>query len=161
MQLVLLDMDDTLRQQGNNAMKYFLIDDAAADKARLKSYEEFEQWLKADKSLASHVARLLFPAIMQVSNAARRVDYILNGAMNKEAIRMHVDKVGVLPDSLEKLEVVPALLNPYTNKPYELVVKPTQNKNIMEVVVSGEVPGILPMYANWVTPFLIEVNAQK
>jgi len=161
MQLVLIDLDDTMREQGNRAMKYFLIDDSIADKARTKEYAEFEKWLNSNNSLASHVARLLFPAIMQVSNAARRVDYILNGAMTKEAIRMHVDQTGTLPDSLDALETVPALLNPYNGKSFELVVKPTQQKNVVEVALKGEVPGIAPAYVNWVSPFLIEINAKK
>lgn len=161
MQLVLIDLDDTMREKGDMAMKYFLLPDDVAEDARKRENEALEKWLKENTTLANFVARTLFPAITQVSNAAKRTEHALNGAMNKEAIRMHVSKHGTLPASLDQLDVVPALRNPYTNKPFELVVKPTQMKNMVEVTIQGEVTGIPQQYVTWVTPFLIEINSEK
>jgi hypothetical protein len=143
------------------AMKYFLLPDDVALQARINENKAFEKWLKEEKSLASLVAGLLFPAIAQVSNAATRSEYIINGAMNKEAIRMYVAIHSELPKNLDALEPVPALPNPYTHKPYELVVKPTSRNNLVEVEIKGEVPGISAPYVTWVSPFLIEVKSQK
>lgn len=161
MQLVLIDLDDTLRERGDRAMKYYLLPDSITQSVRAKENEDFEEWLKEDKSLPSLVARTLFPAIAQVSSAATRSEYIINGAMNKEALRMHVEKHGQLPKSLAELESVPALPNPYTQKPFELMMKPTAMKGLVEVEITGEVPGIPTPYVTWISPFLIEVKNQE
>ena len=161
MQLVLIDLDDSMREKGDMAMKYFLLPDDVALQARINENKAFEKWVKEERSLASLVAGLLFPAIAQVSNSATRSEYIINGAMNKEAIRMYVAIHSELPKNLDALEPVPALPNPYTHKPYELVVKPTSRNNLVEVEIKGEVPGISAPYVTWVSPFLIEVKSQK
>jgi hypothetical protein len=83
--------------------------------------------------------------------------------MNREALRMHVAKHGALPESMAALDPVPALPNPFTNRPFELSVKPTgdnttgDNKRV-EVSLLGEVPGFTAEQVTWIYPFLIELN---
>jgi len=158
MQLVLIDLDDTMRETGDMAMKYFLLPDSVGQQLRVRENEAFEKWLKENKSLAGHLANMLFPALISADRAARRVEHVINAAMNREALRMHVAKHGALPESMAALDPVPALPNPFTNRPFELSVKPTGDNKRVEVSLLGEVPGFTAEQVTWIYPFLIELN---
>lgn len=160
MQLVLIDFDHTMQEMGDRAMKFYLLPDSVTESVRARESEAFEKWLQEDKSLAAIVARMLFPALKAADQAVKRSEYIINGAMNREALRMHLAKYGELPKSLEVLDVVPALPNPYNHRPFELVVKPTQKNDLVEVVLRGEVPGP-QVVSDWVQPFLVELKNNK
>jgi len=161
MQLVLIDLDDSMREVEGMALKYFLLPDSVGQPARIRENEAFEKWLKENKSLASLLAGMLFPALMPADGAAKRIEYVINSAMNREALRMHVAKHGILPASMDALDPVPALPNPFTNRPFELSVKPTGDTKRVEVTLRGEVPGFTPEQMFWVYPFLIELNEKQ
>jgi hypothetical protein len=162
MQLVLIDMDDTLRARGEMLMRYFLLPDHVGQPLRVQANTEFEHWMREEKSLASVVASLLFPAVMQVSSAARRPDYVLAGMMTREALRMHVEKHGTLPATLADLDSVPAISNPYTNQPFDYSAEPKDGKGLVEVLLIGEIPATNDnLSKQLLPPFLIQVRTEK
>lgn len=66
---------------------------------------------------------LLLPAVAATQNAERRLQVILDLLQTTEAIRAYVAVNDAFPKSLEKLEPLPALLNPRTGEPFGYALK--------------------------------------
>ena len=122
MHIVLLDASRELRRVGDDLGRAHLLP-ASLSKPLFESEDaKFQQWIGENRmsSVGAAVAGTVFPAVRQAKEAETRMLLGHNRLMTVEALRMHAAQHnGDAPKSLDELSPVPAMLDPYTNKPME------------------------------------------
>ncbi|WP_148619094.1 hypothetical protein [Mariniblastus fucicola] len=90
---------------------------------RLDRVEDFLIGEEKRNSPGAIFASMILPAAIQVRRAQLRVDRNICALRAIEALRMHVAETGVLPSSLDEINIVPVPDNPATGKPFRYRLK--------------------------------------
>ena len=141
LQIVLLDASRELRRIGDDVGKAHLLPVSLAKPLVERESEVFQRWQTKNRisSVPAMIAGILFPPGGQVLEAETRVFMAYNRLMTVEALRMHAaEHAGELPATLAQLNPVPAMLDPFTNQPFEYRIE-THN-DVRTIVLSAAGP---------------------
>lgn len=141
LQIVLMDASRELRRVGDDMGKAHLLPFYLAEPLLQQENDKFQKWIRANRmsSVGATIGGSLFPAILQTKLAETRMLLRHSRLMTLEALRMHVaTHNGELPESLDALSPVPAMPDPYTNKP--LGYKIETNGEVKTVVLTAVGP---------------------
>lgn len=138
-QVIAIDAAREYRRIGDEVEKQWYLPYQAA-KEREKEMDALFQGAKLPGGFGRVLAGLLMPAVNTVRMAQMRLDWQLNAIQAVEAIRMHAAAHGTLPATLEEITIVPAPLNPVTEKPYQYRLD--GETAILELPFSDGIPGV-------------------
>lgn len=121
LQIVLIDAARELRRVGDDLGKAYLLPTSLAKPLFEQQDKEFQEWLKHNRlsSVAAAISSILYPAVAQAKDAETRTVMAFNRLMTLEALRMYAAaNDGAVPESLNELDPVPAMPDPYTNRAF-------------------------------------------
>ncbi|MEZ6039207.1 MAG: hypothetical protein R3C20_01790 [Planctomycetaceae bacterium] len=140
LQILLLDTHHEVHRLGDEAGKAQLLPPAMAMQLGIQQQKQFQTWLREHQltSVSGILAGLLFPSVIQGQEAGLRCTLGFDRLMTLEALRMHAaTHDGQLPATLEELAPVPAMLDPYTNRPFEYSVTEKDGHRIVTLKAAG------------------------
>ena len=120
-QVVIIDTARELQRMSDQSVKAFLLPIEMRRPFMVAGDNRFRQWVQEERwsSGGAMFASVLFPAISQAYEAEIRRLLTHQRLMTVEALRMHAaNHDGKLPESLDQLNPVPAMLDPYTAKQF-------------------------------------------
>lgn len=121
MRAVLLAGNRDIRERTHELLKANKLPGNVRGEIADRPWQDFQKWLTENmtKSAGAWVMGLLVPAVQAAESAGIRSQYAVDRLMNVEALRMHAAVHASLPERLNELDQAPALLNIYTNKPFD------------------------------------------
>lgn len=140
LQIVLADAGRELRRAGDAMAKSSLLPASLAAPLSAQSSMEFDQWVQnqSHNSVGAAIAGVLFPAFRQAREAETRTLVGQHRLMTLEAIRMHAaEHDGQPPESLDRLSPVPAMPDPYTDRPFEYRVEKDGERFLITLRAAG------------------------
>ena len=140
-QIVIIDTARELRRMSDESVKAYLLPIEMRKPLMVARDRRFQQWVQEERwsSGGAMVASVFFPAISQVHEAEVRKLMTHQRLMTVEALRMHAaTHEGKLPESLDQLDPVPAMPDPYTGKPFGYRVESLDGRAI--VILTANVP---------------------
>ena len=140
LQVVLIDAAREVRRVSDDLAKAHLLPAYLADPVLEREDAKFQTWLRENRlsSVGAAIGGLLFPAVRQVKVAETRTLLGHARLMTLEAIRMYASEHdGQLPKSLDQLSTVPAMPDPFTNKPFEYRVEAIDGKPTLILTAAG------------------------
>lgn len=117
-QVIAVDASREFRRTADELEKWWYVPYLEARKRGA----EAEQVVFRDRLAGGYggmMAALLLPAVNAARTAEARIQWQTDGLRVVEAVRMHAAKTGLLPASLDEIEVVPVPENPVTGKAFE------------------------------------------
>lgn len=117
-QVIAIDAERQYRFFANELEKWYYVPYPVARQQRDKIDRLLPRG-KFEAGAGGVLAQLLLPAITAVRDAQGRGERQLAALQVVEAIRMHAAETGRLPESLDKITVVPVPLNPMTDRPFD------------------------------------------
>ena len=145
-QIVIIDTARELRRLSDESVKAYLLPIEMRKPLMVARDRRFQQWVQEERwsSGGAMVASVFFPAISQVHEAEVRKLMTQQRLMTVEALRMHAaTHEGKLPESLDQLDPVPAMPDPYTGKPFGYRVESIDGRAI--VILTADVPASAEM----------------
>jgi len=140
-QIVIIDTARELRRLSDESVKAYLLPIEMRKPLMVARDRRFQQWVLEERwsSGGAMVAAVFFPAISQVHETEVRKLMTHQRLMTVEALRMHAaTHEGKLPESLDQLDPVPAMPDPYTGKPFGYRVESIDGRST--VILSADVP---------------------
>ena len=139
LQAVLIQTARELRVLGDDLGKAHLLPSVAARKLADRQQQIFDDYIQQNRlnSLSATIAGLLYPAVLQAAEAETRTEMGFHRLMTVEAIRMYVSENGVVPNSLDKLQLAPAFPDPYTGAEFEYSVEESDKGPIVTLKAAG------------------------
>lgn len=145
-QIVIIDTARELRRLSDESVKAYLLPIEMRKPLMVAREKRFQQWVQEERwsSGGAMVASVFFPAISQVHEAEVRKLMTQQRLMTVEALRMHAaTHEGKLPESLDQLDPVPAMPDPYTGKAFGYRVESIDGQSI--VILTADVPAVAEM----------------
>lgn len=149
-QIVIIDTARELRRVSDESVKAYLLPIEMRKPLMVARDKRFQQWVQEERwsSGGAMVASVFFPAIFQVHEAEVRKLMTHQRLMTVEALRMHAaTHEGKLPESLDQLDPVPAMPDPYTGKQFGYRVESIDGRTI--VILTGEVPATAEVHREY------------
>ncbi|MEQ9407067.1 MAG: hypothetical protein RIK87_05050 [Fuerstiella sp.] len=140
LQIVLVDAARELRRVGDDLGKAHLLPPTLARPLFEREDQKFQKWVTKNRpsSIASVIGGLLYPAVTQASEAETRLVMTYHRLMTLEALRMHAAaNGGQLPASLDQLDPVPALPDPYSGQPFGYQVQSSDEHTTVTLTAAG------------------------
>ena len=140
-QIVIIDTARELRRLSDESVKAYLLPIEMRKPLMVARDRRFQQWVLEERwsSGGAMVAAVFFPAISRVHETEVRKLMTHQRLMTVEALRMHAaTHEGKLPESLDQLDPVPAMPDPYTGKPFGYRVESIDGRST--VILTADVP---------------------
>jgi len=140
-QIVIIDTARELRRLSDESVKAYLLPIEMRKPLMVARDRRFQQWVQEERwsSGGAMVAAVFFPAISRVHETEVRKLMTHQRLMTVEALRMHAaTHEGKLPESLDQLDPVPAMPDPYTGKPFGYRVESIDGRST--VILTADVP---------------------
>lgn len=125
-QIIMIDATKELNRVGDDLGKAHLLPAFLAAPLLKREDEKFQKWIGANRtsSVGAAIGGLLFPSVRHTRLAETRMLLRYSRLMTLEALRMHAaTHSGELPKSLDELDPVPAMPDPYTGKPLDYKIE--------------------------------------
>ena len=149
-QIVIIDTARELRRVSDESVKAYLLPIEMRKPLMVARDKRFQQWVQEERwsSGGAMVASVFFPAIFQVHEAEVRKLMTQQRLMTVEALRMHAaTHEGKLPESLDQLDPVPAMPDPYTGKQFGYRVESIDGRTI--VILTADVPATAEVHREY------------
>ncbi len=140
LQVVLIDAAREVRRVSDDLAKAHLLPAHLADPVLDREDAKYQKWIRDNRlsSVGAAIGGLLYPAVKQVKAAETRMLLGHARLMTLEAIRMYASEHdGQLPKSLDQLSTVPAMPDPFTNKPFGYRVEVIDDKPTLILTAGG------------------------
>ena len=140
LQIVLADASLELKRYADDAGKGNLLPLKAGAPLLERFDRNFQAWAtqKNGATVASVIGGLLFPAVRQAREAETRRVMSYNRLMTLEALRMHAaEHNGQLPETLEDLDPVPAMTDPFSGETFGYEVQDTAGGPLVMLRAAG------------------------
>ena len=140
LQVVLIDAAREVRRVSDDLAKAHLLPAHLANPVLDREDAKFQKWIRDNRlsSVGAAIGGLLYPAVKQVKAAETRMLLGHSRLMTLEAIRMYASEHdGQLPTSLDQLTTVPAMPDPFTNKPFDYRVEDIDGKTTLILTAAG------------------------
>jgi hypothetical protein len=136
-QVMALDGLLQLREWGDRLASSTYLPQHLTGTLQKKDNEAFESWSRNSQSFASTLGGLLYPAVWAAMNAEQRIVATHHRLMTIEAVRHYAATHNKrLPTSLNELERLPAMTDPFTNQPIGYSVTSENGKETAEFTVA-------------------------
>lgn len=135
-QVMIADAAVELRRIGDRMVSGHLLPTAVSGSVRTRNDEYFQRTVAGQRltSIAASIATLLMPAVDSAHHAEARMVMKHMRLMTIEAIRLHAfQHEGTAPPSLNALDPVPGLPDPFTGQPFEYSLTLRDGTQVLEL----------------------------